>query len=70
MEMNLTGIPMDAIEAEKRGLVSKVLPASSLIEEAVKTAEVIAGNSHLINQVTFLFFVYMKKNSISKLILF
>jgi enoyl-CoA hydratase len=51
MEMNLTGIPMDAHEAEKRGLVSKVVPAASLLEETVKTAEVIAGNSHLINQV-------------------
>lgn len=39
MEMVLTGRMMDAAEAERCGLVSRVLPAAALIEEAVKTAE-------------------------------
>jgi enoyl-CoA hydratase len=36
---------MDAAEAERCGLVSRVIPAASLVEEAVKTAEKIAGMS-------------------------
>jgi enoyl-CoA hydratase len=39
MEMVLTGRMMDAAEAERCGLVSRVLPAARLIEEAIKTAE-------------------------------
>jgi len=39
MEMVLTGRMMDAAEAERCGLVSRVLPAATLIEEAIKTAE-------------------------------
>ena len=38
MEMCLTGRMMDAAEAERSGLVSRVVPAASLIEEALKTA--------------------------------
>ena len=45
MEMILTGRMMDAEEAERSGLVSRVLPAASLIEEAVKVAGSIAALS-------------------------
>ena len=47
MEMCLTGRMMDAIEAERAGLVSRVIPAADLIDEAVKTATVIAGMAPL-----------------------
>jgi enoyl-CoA hydratase len=43
MEMCLTGRMMGAVEAEQSGLVSKVVPVDSLIDEAMKMAEVIAG---------------------------
>ena len=43
MEMCLTGRMMDAAEAERSGLVSRVVPAAQLIDEALKTAQVIAG---------------------------
>jgi enoyl-CoA hydratase len=43
MEMCLTGRTMDAAEAERSGLVAKVVPANQLLEEALKTAEMIAG---------------------------
>jgi enoyl-CoA hydratase len=45
MEMCLTGRMMDAAEAERSGLVSRVVPAASLIEEALKVAETIASLS-------------------------
>jgi enoyl-CoA hydratase len=45
MEMCLTGRMMDATEAERIGLVSRIVPAAELIDEAVKTAEKIAGMS-------------------------
>jgi enoyl-CoA hydratase len=45
MEMCLTGRMMDAAEAERTGLVSRVVPAADLIADAIKTAEVIAGMS-------------------------
>ena len=45
MEMILTGRMMDAAEAERSGLVSRVVPAASLIEEALKTAATIASMS-------------------------
>jgi enoyl-CoA hydratase len=51
MELNLTGIPMDAAEAERRGLVSKVVPADQLVDTVIAVAEKIASNSKLINQV-------------------
>ena len=43
MDMCLTGRMMGAEEAERTGLVARVVPAVSLIEEALKTAEAIAG---------------------------
>jgi enoyl-CoA hydratase len=47
MEMCLTGRMMDAAEAERAGLVSRILPAADLVEEAVKTAALIAGMAPL-----------------------
>jgi enoyl-CoA hydratase len=38
MDMCLTGRMMDAAEAERSGLVSRVVPAAQLMEEALKTA--------------------------------
>ena len=43
MEMCLTGRMMDAAEAERSGLVAKVVPAGQLLEEAMKTAQAIAA---------------------------
>ncbi|GLS85171.1 enoyl-CoA hydratase [Cypionkella aquatica] len=45
MEMNLTGRMMDAAEAERAGLVSRIIPAADLIDEALKTAGKIAAKS-------------------------
>lgn len=45
MEMCLTGRMMDAEEAERSGLVSRVVPAADLLEEAIKVADRIAGMS-------------------------
>src|ERR1700740_2364217 len=45
MEMCLTGRMMDAAEAERANLVARVVPAASLLEEAMKTAEAIAAMS-------------------------
>jgi len=45
MEMCLTGRMMDAAEAERAGLVSRVVPAADLLPEALKVAEKIAGLS-------------------------
>jgi enoyl-CoA hydratase len=47
MEMCLTGRMMDAAEAERSGLVAKVVPAAELVDEAVKTAEAIAAMAPL-----------------------
>ncbi|WP_171208642.1 MULTISPECIES: enoyl-CoA hydratase [unclassified Ruegeria] len=47
MDMNLTGRFMDAEEAERAGLVSRVVPAKKLIEEAVGAAQKIAEKSQL-----------------------
>ncbi len=43
MEMCLTGRMMDAAEAERAGLVAKVLPLADLVAETLKTAELIAS---------------------------
>jgi enoyl-CoA hydratase len=45
MDMVLTGRNMNAEEAERTGLVARVVPAADLIEEAVKTAQTIADKS-------------------------
>ena len=47
MEMHLTGRFMDAEEAERSGLVSRVVPAKKLIEEAMAAANKIAEKSTL-----------------------
>lgn len=47
MEMCLTGRMMDAAEAERSGLVSRVVPAAELVEEAVRTAAAIAAMAPL-----------------------
>lgn len=43
MEMCLTGRMMGAEEAERSGLVARVVPAADLVEEAMKTAAAIAA---------------------------
>lgn len=43
MDMILTGRMMDAAEAERCGLVSRVVPAAELMNEAKAAAKVIAG---------------------------
>jgi enoyl-CoA hydratase len=43
MDLILTGRMMDAAEAERSGLVARVVPAANLMEEAMKAAETIAG---------------------------
>ena len=45
MEMILTGRLMDAQEAERCGLVSRIVPADNLIEDALATAQKIASMS-------------------------
>ncbi|MBV9990485.1 MAG: enoyl-CoA hydratase [Alphaproteobacteria bacterium] len=45
MEMCLTGRNMDAAEAERAGLVSRVVPAADLVAEAMKAARTIAERS-------------------------
>ncbi len=45
MDMVLTGRMMDAAEAERAGLVSRIVPAASLIEESLKAAAKIASYS-------------------------
>ncbi|WP_299281410.1 enoyl-CoA hydratase [uncultured Tateyamaria sp.] len=45
MDMNLTGRFMDAEEAERAGLVSRVVPAKKLMEEAMGAAAKIAEKS-------------------------
>ena len=47
MEMCLTGRMMGAEEAERSGLVAKVVPAADLLDEALKTADAIAGMAPL-----------------------
>ncbi|WP_264211958.1 enoyl-CoA hydratase [Leisingera thetidis] len=47
MDMNLTGRFMNAEEAERAGLVSRVVPAKKLIEEATGAAQKIAEKSLL-----------------------
>ena len=46
MDLCLTGRMMDAAEAERSGLVSRVVPTDKLMEEALSAAEKIASMSH------------------------
>ena len=45
MDLILTGRMMDAAEAERSGLVARVVPAANLMDEAMKAAETIAAMS-------------------------
>jgi enoyl-CoA hydratase len=45
MDLCLTARMMDAAEAEKSGLVARVIPADQLLDETLKAAAVIAGFS-------------------------
>lgn len=58
MEMVLTGRMMDADEAERSGLVSRVVPLDELMDDAIKTADTIAGMSRPIT--------YLAKESINR----
>ena len=58
MEMVLTGRMMDAHEAERAGLVSRVVPTNELMEEALKVGERIASMSRPI--------VLMAKEAVSR----
>jgi enoyl-CoA hydratase len=49
---------MDAAEAERAGLVSRIVPAADLVAEALKTAATIAGFSALS--------VYAAKESVNR----
>jgi enoyl-CoA hydratase len=45
MDLCLTGRMMDAAEAERSGLVARVVPLAGLMDEAIKVAETIASMS-------------------------
>ncbi len=45
MDLVLTARTMDAAEAERAGLVSRIVPAASLLDEALAAATTIAGHS-------------------------
>ncbi|MNY34292.1 putative enoyl-CoA hydratase echA8 [compost metagenome] len=45
MEMCMSGRQMDAEEAERSGLVARILPVDSLLDETLKTARAIAERS-------------------------
>lgn len=51
MDMNLTGRFMDAEEAERSGLVSRVVPAAKLMAEAMAAARKIAEKSQIATRV-------------------
>jgi enoyl-CoA hydratase len=52
MDMCLTGRMMDAAEAERSNLVSRIFPAASLVEDALALATKIAGQSRIASLVT------------------
>lgn len=58
MEMSLTGNMITAKEAKEAGLVSKVFPPNTLVDEAIKLADKIAEQSPLI--------VSMAKEAVNK----
>ena len=45
MDLCLTGRMMGVEEAERAGLISRIVPADRLLDEAMKTAEAVAGMS-------------------------
>jgi len=45
MEMCLTGRMIDAVEAERAGLVARIVPLADLLDEALKVAATIAAKS-------------------------
>ena len=47
MEMCLTGRMIDAVEAERAGLVARIVPAADLLDDALRTAATIAGMAPL-----------------------
>lgn len=47
MEMILTGRMMDAIEAERAGLVARIVPLDELLNDAKQTAQIIASMGRL-----------------------
>jgi len=52
MDMCLTGRMMDAAEAERAGLVSRIVAPADLVEEAINVAEKIAGMSRPVAALT------------------
>ncbi len=52
MDMCLTGRMMDAAEAERTGLVSRVFPAATMLDEALKIAATIADMSLVATMMT------------------
>ena len=52
MDLCLTGRMMDAAEAERAGLVSRVVPADALLDEALKAAKAIARMSQPVAMMT------------------
>ena len=52
MDMHLTARFMDAAEAERAGLVSRVFPLADLIPESLKAAQAIAQKSALATRAT------------------
>ena len=52
MDLCLTGRTMDAGEAERAGLVARVVPAETLLDVALETAAIIAGMSRPVAMMT------------------
>ncbi|HVF32095.1 MAG TPA: enoyl-CoA hydratase-related protein [Acidimicrobiales bacterium] len=52
LELAMTGDPIDAAEAQRLGLVNRVVPAESVVDEAVALAERVAANGPLGVQAT------------------
>ena len=52
MDLCLTGRMMDAEEAERSGLVARVVPVNELMNQALEAAKSIAGMSHVATMIT------------------